>query len=104
MIFEAGQSSVTVRINISDDNIVEDTERFHVLLSSTDSSVFIAQDTVTVDIVDTDGIIAINIKFLRLILQRLYLLHYPFYLHQFLILFSPPPQSFQLVLTQSLIL
>ena len=56
VVFASGASEATVQIAIANDDQVENTEQFSVVLSSTNNDVLITpRNTATVNIIDTDG-------------------------------------------------
>ena len=55
MTFEPGQTEFTVEVPIIDNAIVEETEIFTALLSTTNQNVMVIEDSADVTILDNDG-------------------------------------------------
>ena len=54
VVFFAGETIAQARVPITDDSIVEDTEHFTAVMTSTNPNVVIGDDTVTVTILDNN--------------------------------------------------
>ena len=53
--FQAGDDTATVEVTIFDDTIIEDSEIFTAMLSTTDPNVILGDDIATITILDDDG-------------------------------------------------
>ena len=56
MTFLPGVTSVQVQVPIIDDSVIENTEIFSAILSTTDTNVVLGDDTAFVTILDNNGI------------------------------------------------
>ena len=60
MTFPSGVSTASLSISIMDDSIVESTELFSALLTTTEPNVVLGVDTATITIQDNDGEIIVH--------------------------------------------
>ena len=61
--FPSGESTASLSVPIVDDSIVESTELFSALLTTTEPNVMLGVDTATITIQDNDGEIILHTLF-----------------------------------------